>query len=93
MSIEERVKNIEAILMYKHGTLDLDIIKERNEKFFKKANAKLDRINAKLNAMKEDEPRREKIKQELDESMRELEETKKRLGYDTLEPTKIDGEN
>lgn len=82
-TLEERLENVEAIILHKYGTLNLEAIKEKDAKFFKEANKRLDRINARIDKMNEDEPERQRIHQELENSMRELEETKKRLGFDT----------
>jgi len=48
MNLEERINRIEKILIYKHGGLDLDDMKEKDEAFFKEANERLDRVNARL---------------------------------------------
>ena len=85
MSVEERLENVEKILLHKYGTLNLETIKERDERFFKEANAKLENINAGLDEMEKMQLKNDKAMDELKESRRKIEEIKKQLGFDKHE--------
>lgn len=50
-TVEERLENLERIIIHKFGTLDLDEIRERDEAFFKEANERMAKINEKLDRL------------------------------------------
>lgn len=80
MNLEERIKRVEEILIYQHGSLDLDVMKEKDDVFFKEANERLANINK---GLAENDVLIEELHEARDERMasrEDLEKYKKTLG-------------
>lgn len=87
-TMEERLANMEKILLLKYGTLDYKTIKKNHEEnlsFWKEMNQRAKKLNEETKKLAEKSENHEEQKKALDKSMEELQEIRKKYGFDSFE--------